>query len=40
MSAPIKRKFETIEEAIIDLYLNVKIRKEDEVVFPFPLIDR
>lgn len=25
-----KRKFDSIEEAIIDLYLNVKIRKEDE----------
>jgi len=33
MSAPVKKKFDSIDDAIIDLYLNVKIRKEEEVFF-------
>jgi hypothetical protein len=31
MATPSNSKFDRIEDAIIDLYLNVKIRKEEEV---------
>lgn len=31
MTEQVKKKFDSIEDAIIDLYLNVKIRKDEEV---------
>ena len=32
-----KEKYEAIENAIIDLYLSVKIRNDNEVIFPLIL---